>query len=76
MKDSTEVRLENLERELADTKAELRRVKCRNLWLLGGGVLTAGLLAWVFMDAGHPVQAQGEATVQQEIRAKKFAVGG
>ena len=26
------------------------------------------------MDAGHPVKAQGEATVQQEIRAKKIVL--
>jgi hypothetical protein len=31
MNDSTEVRLENLERELAETKAELCRVKHRKL---------------------------------------------
>lgn len=76
MKESTEVRLENLERELALTKAELCRVRRRNLWLLGGGVLMAGLLAlpWMFMDTGRIAQAQGDATVHQVIRANKFVV--
>ena len=74
MDDSTEVRLENLERQLAETKAELCRVRRRTLWLLRGGLLLIGILAlaWIFKSTVHPVLAQGEATVHKEIQAKKF----
>jgi hypothetical protein len=76
MSDSTEVRLENLERELAETKAELCRVRRRSLWLLRGGFLVAGLLAlaWMFMDAGRPAQARRSATVHRETGAKRFVL--
>jgi hypothetical protein len=76
MNDSTEVRLENLERELAETKVELCRARRRNLWILGGGVLMAGLLAlvWPSIESVRPVQAQGYAKVSQEIKAKKFTL--
>jgi len=76
MKEFTEVRLENLERELAETKAELGRVKRRNLLLLRGGFLIAGLLAlvWMTLNTGCSAPFKREATVQQEIRAKKFTL--
>jgi hypothetical protein len=59
---TVEVRLENLERKLAETNAELNRVRCRNLWLLGGGILIAGLLAlpWMFKDARRSYQLDGK----------------
>jgi hypothetical protein len=76
MNKSTEDRLENVERELAETKTELWRVKNRNLWLLRGGVLMVGVLAlvWILMDTGSPVQARGGATVHREMGAKRFVI--
>jgi hypothetical protein len=76
MNDSTEVRLENLERELAETKAKLCRVGHRNLWLLRGGILMAGLLAlaWMSMNLGCSAPSQKDAVVHKEIRARSFVV--
>jgi hypothetical protein len=76
MKGSTEIRLERLEKELAGAKAELCRMKRRNLLLLRGGVLVVGILilAWMFMDTGRPVQARGGATVHRETGAKRFVL--
>jgi len=76
MKESTEVRLANLERELAETRVALCRGKRRRLLLLRAGVLLAGLLAlaWIFMDAGRPVQAKGGASVHRETGAKRFVL--
>ncbi|MBM4284896.1 MAG: hypothetical protein FJ128_06560 [Deltaproteobacteria bacterium] len=61
MTEEIEDRFENLEMELAKTKAELSKVNHRNLWLLGGAVLMAGLLAFVWASAVH-----------QNIRANQF----
>jgi hypothetical protein len=71
---TVEVRLENLERKLAETNAELNRVRRRNLWLLGGGILIAGLLAlpWMFKDARRSYQI--DAAVHKKIRANNFAL--
>jgi hypothetical protein len=76
MKEATDIRLESLERELAQTKAELREIRQRNLWLLRVGALMAIVLAlaWMFMDTGRPVQARGGATVHRETRAKRFVL--
>jgi hypothetical protein len=76
MRKSTDIRLESLERELAQTKAELCRMRRPNLWLLRSGVLMAGILvlAWMFMDTGRPALARGGATVHRETRAKSFVL--
>lgn len=74
MKESSRVRLENLERELVETRAELCQLRRRNLWLMRSGILMVGLLVltWMFMDTGHTANAQGEFKVHKEIRANKF----
>ncbi len=76
MKESAEILLERLAKELAQTKAELCRMKRRNLLLLRAGVLVAGVVAlvWLFMDLGGPAQARGGGTVHREMGAKRFVL--
>jgi hypothetical protein len=76
MRTSTEIRLARLEKELTRTKAELGKLKRRNLLLLRGGVLVVGLaiLAWMCLDAGRPVQARRSAAAHREIGAKRFVL--
>ncbi len=80
MQDATEVRLEKLERGLAEATAELSRLRQRNRRLLRGGFLVAGLvaLAFILLDTGRPVQARKGATtahtVHKESGAKRFVV--
>jgi hypothetical protein len=76
MKEYTDIRLNSLERDLAQTKSELCAMRRRNLLLLRGGVLMAAILAlaWMFIDTGRPVQARGGASVHRETRAKRFVL--
>jgi len=76
MNDSTEVRLENLERELALTKAELCRMRRHSPWLVRGGFLVVGFLALtlMFLNSGGPAQARKSPTAHRETGAKRFVV--
>ena len=76
MNESSALRLENLERELADTKAELGRMKRRYLYWLGSVILAAGLLVLTlaYADAGRQAQARGAPAVHREDRAKRFVL--
>ena len=76
MQDSTEVRLEKLEKELAKTKAELYKMRRRSPWFLRNGFLVVGILALalMFLNSGRPAQARKGATVHRETGAKRFVV--
>ncbi len=76
MKESTEVRLESLERELTQTKAAVFRMRRHNLCILRAVILMVVLLAlaWMFMDTGRPAQARGGAVVHRETGAKRFVL--
>ncbi len=72
-------RLEDLERDLSRTKAELVGVRRLIFWVLGGGILVAVLLAllWLFKGGpGRPSQVATTlgATVQEKVRAQNFAL--
>jgi len=69
-----EQRVEKLEQELTETKAQAARAKRRNRCLLaaGGLCLAIGLVAWAF-GAGE-LLAQPAAPTAKEVRAKRFVV--
>ena len=70
---TTEERLENVERELVEAKAQATRAKRRNRWLLAAVTLAAGVFAlvWIVAGAANRAQAQGGG-VSPVIRAGRF----
>ena len=71
---TTDANLENLEKDLIQTKAELLRVRRLCLWILGGGILVAALLALPWLFRGPRRSYQGDVTVPGKVRAHNFAL--